>query len=162
MAVSFWKDPLRGVDQIVVRKNGRLQSRLPVHNLLGRCTEGHHVFPPRMAADDHHAADAIPDEVVEDIANKRLERIDGHAHGTGIGPRGRADPIRNRRRDERTGPPGDLVEDMERLDHICPERQVRTVFLQGTDRDDHDGIRPSHRREFLRGHVGDAHAGEST
>ena len=120
------------------------------------------MFPPRMTAHDHHAADAVPHEVIEDIADKRLERIDGHAHGARIRPRGRADTIGNGRRDECTGPPGDFVEDMERLDHVRPERQVRTVFLQGTDRDDHDGIRPSHRCEFLGGHVGDAHAGEST
>src|SRR5438445_5110997 len=162
MAVSFWKDPFRGVDQVVVGEDRRLQSRLPVHDLLGRRTEGHHVFPALITPHDHHAADAVPHEVIEDIADKRLERIDGHAHGARIRPRGRADTIGNVRRDECTGPPGDLVEDMERLDHVRPERQVRTVFLQGTDRDDHDGIRPSHRREFPRGHVGDAHAGEST
>jgi hypothetical protein len=50
---------------------------------------------------------------------------------------------------------------MEGLDHICAERKVPPVFLEGSDRDDDHGIGPGHGLEFLRGHLGKPHAVES-
>src|SRR5256886_6933252 len=129
VAIALRKDPLRGVDQIIVRNDGRLQSDAAVHVLLGCGAKGHHVLSTGMTADNHQAVDAVSHEVVEDIADEGLEGIHGHAHGARIGPRRRTDSVRNRRRDERTRSPGDLIEDMEWLEHVRAERQVRALLL---------------------------------
>ena len=56
---------------------------------------------------------------------------------------------------------GDLVDHVERLNHIRAEGEVPAVFLECADRDDDDGILLRDRRELLGRHFVEAHAVES-
>src|SRR5213593_52991 len=161
VAVALRQDALRGVDDVVVRQDGRLEAGPLVDDLLRGRSQGHHVLSPGMAAQDHHASHAIADEIGEDIPHEGLERVDGHTDGPRIRPRRRADPVRNRRGHVGVGAPGDLVDHVDRLDHIRAEGEVPAVFLERADRDDDDGILLRDRLELLGRHLFEAHAVES-
>src|SRR5207247_2655314 len=76
-------------------------------------------------------------------------------------PSGERPSVGNRRRDERARSTGDLIEDVEGLDHVRPEGQVAAVLLEGADRQDDHGVLPGNRGELLGRYVGEAHARES-
>src|SRR5439155_469732 len=105
-----------------------------IDDFLGRRAQGDHVFSSGMAADDHHAPDPIPDEVLEDVPYEGLEGVDRDAHGPRIGAGRRADPVGNGRRDEGARPTGDLIEDVQRgweLTHllsVTPEDSDSMLF----------------------------------
>src|SRR2546427_8128154 len=145
VAVALRQDAMRGVDDVVVRQDGRLESGALVDDLLGGGPQRHHVLSPGMAAQDHHAPHAVADEISEDIANEGLERVDRDADGPRIRPRRRADPVRNRRGDARAGAPGDLVGHVERVDHIRAQGEGPTRFPERAHPGDDHG-RPLPRR----------------
>ena len=161
MAIAFRQDPLGGVDDVVVRENGRLQARPGVDDLLRRRAQRHHVLAPGVAAHNHYAVHPVPYEIREDVADERLERIDGHAHGARVRTRRRADSVGDRRSDEGAGPARDLFDDVHRLDHVRTERQVPAVLLERADRDDDDGIFAGQDRELLGRHLVESHGAES-
>src|SRR6267143_842704 len=161
VAVALRQDALRGVDDVVVRQDGRLESGPFVDDLLRGRPQRHHVLSPGVTAQDHHASHTVADEIGEDVPHEGLERVDGDADGPRIWPRRRADPVRNRGGDVGVGAPRDLVDHVKRLNHICAEGEVPTVFLERADRDDDHGILLRDRRELLRSHLVEAHAVES-
>src|SRR6266571_2796988 len=154
VAVAIRQQPRRRVDDVVIREDRRLEARALIDDVLRGGPERHHVLSAGVAADDHHAAHAVPDE--------RLQRVDGHAHGARIRPRRRAHAIRDGGCDERPGAARDLPDDVKRLDHVRPERQMPAVLLERADRHDDDGIRARERRELLGRHLVESHAAEST
>jgi len=161
VAVAFRQQPRGCVDDVVIREHRRLEARPLIEDLLRRGPERHHVLSAGVAADDHHAVHAVPDQVRKDVPDERLQRVDGHAHGARIGTRRRAHAVWNRRCDERPGAARDLVDDVKRLDHVCAERQMPAVLLECADRHDDDGIRAGDPRELLGGHLVEPHAVES-
>src|SRR6059058_4974599 len=59
VAVALRQDAMGGVDDVVVRQDGRLESRPLVDDLLGGRPQRHHVLSPGMAAHDYHAPHAV-------------------------------------------------------------------------------------------------------
>src|SRR5437667_2079172 len=161
VAVALWQDALGGVDDVVVREDGRLETGPLVNDFLRGRPQRHHVLSPGMAAQDHHATHAVPDEIGEDVPHEPFERVDGDADGPRIRAGRRADSVWDGRCDVGTRAPRHLLDDVERLDEVRAEGQVPTVFLERSDRDDDHWILLRHRRELLRGHLVEAHAVES-
>src|SRR3989442_428015 len=161
VAVAFRQQPRGRVDDVVVREDRRFEARVLIDDVLRGGPERHHVLSAGMAADDHHPAHAVPDEVREDVPDERLQRVDGHAHRARVRPRRRAHAVRDGGCDERPGAARDLVDDVERLDHVRAEGQMPAVLLERADRHEDNGIRPRERRELLGGHLVESHAAES-
>src|SRR5207247_2157335 len=65
MAVALWQDALRRVDDVVVREDGRLKTGTLVNDFLRGRPQRHHVLSPGMAAQDHHATHAVPDDTAD-------------------------------------------------------------------------------------------------
>src|SRR3989441_3881106 len=161
VAIALRKDALRRVDDVVIGEDGRSKARPLVDDFLGGGTQRHHVLPPRMAAQDHHAPHAVANEICEDVADEALQRVDRHADGPRVRPGRCADAVRDGGGDNRVLAALDLVEDVERLDDIRAEGQMPAVFLECADGDDDHRIFLRNRGEFLGGHLVEAHAAES-
>src|SRR6266849_1738632 len=85
VAVALRKDALRSIDDIVVREDGRAKAGPFVDDFLGGGAQRHHVLPPRVAAQDHHAPHAVAHEIRKEVPDEAFERVDGDADGPRVG-----------------------------------------------------------------------------
>src|SRR6266487_3062073 len=161
MAVAFRQQALRRVDDVVIREDRRLEARSLIDDVLRGDAEGHHMLAAGVAADDHHAPHAVPDEVREDVPDERLQRVDRYADRARVRPRRRAHAVRDGGCHKGPGAARDLIDDVKRLDHVRTERKMPAVLLERADRHDDDGIFLRDCGKFLGGHLVEAHAAES-
>ena len=108
--------------------------RVLTREVVDDAGEGHRVAA--VTGIDEHLPEAVPEEAVAPVANRRVQRLVPDRDGAGKGHVVVGTTDRDERRNQRRQPLGDALEHRHRVQGIGRERQVGAVLLGRPDRQD--------------------------